>query len=74
MERHGLRLPIAALASNATGRLSPLAFLVGVEEDARVATTPPPGAPKELAARDGVSRSARSLVPAMIPLAAACGA
>jgi hypothetical protein len=30
MERHGLRLPMATPASNATGRLSPMAFLVGV--------------------------------------------
>ena len=30
MERHGLRLPMAAGASNSTGRLSPMAFLVGV--------------------------------------------
>ena len=40
MERHGLRLPTTTLSANATGRLSPMAFLVGVNGDASGDDTP----------------------------------
>jgi hypothetical protein len=40
MERHGLRLPLQDLSARATGRLSPMAFLVGVTSAAPVIDTP----------------------------------
>src|SRR6476660_4499849 len=44
MERHGLRRPFASLTTHAVGRLSPMAFLVGVSV-ARAARHPHPMRP-----------------------------
>src|SRR6187200_177779 len=41
MERHGLRRPSATAATYAVGRLSPMAFLVGVTCGARLRSPPP---------------------------------
>jgi len=59
-ERHGLRRPSATAATSTVGRLSPMAFLVGVSGR----QTPPPDAPNELAPqvslRGAVGASPRS--------------
>ena len=59
-ERHGLSRPSATAATSTVGRLSPMAFLVGVS----ARQTPPPDAPNELAPqvslRGAVGASRRS--------------
>ena len=58
MERHGLRRPSSTVASQTVGRLSPMAFLVGVAAGARAAGHFHPMRPATWTAVESFARAA----------------